>query len=235
MAPLTAARNTRRQGDAPVINTVPLDVDEDTVIFAGSMVQESAGVAMPAGAQLGARTWGRAKATVDNTDGDAGAKKVEVERGTFKWDNSADSEEVTSAQIGTYCYAVDDHTVGKTDASGTLSPAGIVIGVEDDGVWVESMGAGAATGGELVDAQQANVPALTGTLTGTVNGAMVDVAATAAATAGGSTPTAAEVDAGIATAVASIVTGVNEQNKEMLTKINAILATLVAAGIMAAP
>lgn len=88
-------------------------------------------------------------------------------------------------------------------------------------------------GGNLEPA--ANVAALAGTLTGTVDGTMVDVAATAASTAGGAEPSAAQVDAGIATAVASIVTGVNTQNKELLTKVNAVIAALVAAGLMDAP
>lgn len=85
---------------------------------------------------------------------------------------------------------------------------------------------------ELLEGPQAAEAALTGTLTGTANGSMVDVAATAAATAGGATPTAAQVDAGIATAVASIVTGTNEQLKELQTKLNALLAKLVLAGIL---
>ncbi len=79
----------------------------------------------------------------------------------------------------------------------------------------------------------ADVAALTGTLTGTVDGALVDVAATAAATAGGSTPTAAQVDTGIALAVSTIVTGINTQNKEFQTAINAILTALKNAGLMA--
>lgn len=73
-----------------------------------------------------------------------------------------------------------------------------------------------------------NVAALTGTLTGTVNGALVDVAATASAVVGGATPTAAQVDTGIALAVSTIVTGVNEQNKELMTKLNEVLAALKA-------
>lgn len=73
---------------------------------------------------------------------------------------------------------------------------------------------------------------LSGALTGTANGSMADIAATAGACAGGATPTAAQVDTAIATAVASIVTGVNEQNKELLTKINALLAKLRTAGII---
>jgi hypothetical protein len=69
-------------------------------------------------------------------------------------------------------------------------------------------------------------PLLTGALTGAVDGALVDVAAAAAATAGGATPSAAQVDAGIATAVAPIVAGVNEQMKELFTKINLIINTI---------
>lgn len=70
--------------------------------------------------------------------------------------------------------------------------------------------------------------ALTGTLTGTANGALVDVAATAASTPGASSPSAGNVDTGIATAVASIVTGVNEQNKEFLTMINKLVVDVAA-------
>jgi hypothetical protein len=70
------------------------------------------------------------------------------------------------------------------------------------------------------------IAALAGTLTGTVDGTVVDVAAAAAATAGGATPSAGQVDAGIATALAPVVAGINTQNKEMQTQINAILAAL---------
>ena len=66
--------------------------------------------------------------------------------------------------------------------------------------------------------------------TGTVDGTLADIAATAAATAGGSTPTAAQVDTGIATAVASIVTGTNTQIKELQAKVNEIIAAAKADG-----
>lgn len=102
----------------------------------------------------------------------------------------------------------------------------------------ETVGSGAGETTGIVKLLEASgtkataIAALTGTLTGTVDGAMVDVAATAAATVGGSSPTAAQVDTGIALAVSTIVTGVNTQNKEMLTTINAIIAALKVAGIM---
>jgi predicted RecA/RadA family phage recombinase len=92
------------------------------------------------------------------------------------------------------------------------------------------LGIGGAEAGPI--AQQAAITDLAGTLTGTTDGTMVDVGATAAATAGGSTPSAAQVDAGIATAVASIVTGVNLQNKELMVKLNDILAKLRLAGVI---
>ncbi len=79
---------------------------------------------------------------------------------------------------------------------------------------------------------QAAEAALSGTLTGTANGSMVDIAATAAATVGGATPTAAQVDTGIALAVSTIVSGTNEQLKELQTKLNAVMAKLVLAGIL---
>lgn len=74
----------------------------------------------------------------------------------------------------------------------------------------------------------ATAAALTGTLTGTTNGALVDIAATAAACAGGADPTAAQVDTAIALAVSTIVSGANEQNKELLEAVNKLTADNVA-------
>ena len=70
--------------------------------------------------------------------------------------------------------------------------------------------------------------ALTGTLTGTVNSALVDIAATAGSCAGTSTPSATNVDSAIATAVASIVTGTNEQLKELQTAIGQDRTAIIA-------
>lgn len=82
--------------------------------------------------------------------------------------------------------------------------------------------------------EQEAVADLGGSLTGTTDGDLADIAATAASTAGGDTPTAAQVDAGIATAVASIVTGTNLQIKELQVKINDLLAKLRLANVIAA-
>lgn len=59
-----------------------------------------------------------------------------------------------------------------------------------------------------------------GGLTGAEDNVLVDIAAAAAATAGGAAPTAAQVDTGIATAVAPIVSGTNLALKELQSKAN---------------
>ncbi len=218
---LTADRNTQMK-DAELIS-VPMAAAK---VFAGSLVAANAsGYATP-GAASGTLTYlGRAEETVDNSAGNAGDKSVLVRRGkAFKWGNYA-SDAVTQASMGKPCFIYDDAQVALTSNNGARSVAGIVVGVDTDGVWV----AEAAPKGAL--AAEAD---LTGTLTGTANGSMADIAATAAACAGGATPSAAEVDAAIATAVATIVSGVNEQNKELLTKINSLLAKLRTAGILTA-
>lgn len=78
-------------------------------------------------------------------------------------------------------------------------------------------------------AQGAAVANLAGTLTGTVDGTIVDVAAVAIASAGGNT----YADSTVNTAVNVAVTAVNLQLKEIQTKLNALLAELRTAGVIA--
>lgn len=92
----------------------------------------------------------------------------------------------------------------------------------------ENAGAIGGTNDRDLPSLTATAATVTGTLTGTANGGVVDIAATAAATAGSAEPSAAQVDAGIATAVATIVTGTNEQLKELQTQLNAVIADNVA-------
>jgi hypothetical protein len=78
---------------------------------------------------------GRAEEYVDNRNGADGAKVVRVRRlNAFKWANDGS---VTQAHLMKPAYIVDDQTVAATDGTETRSPAGRIIGVEPDGVWVE--------------------------------------------------------------------------------------------------
>lgn len=131
---------------------------------------------------------------------------------------------------------------GKIDDTVAGIPIGTALeAAAADGDVIEVLPAAVGDATLAAQTHVADVTAITGTLTGTVNGAMVDIAATAGSCAGGSTPTATQVDTAIATAVATIVTGANEQNKELLTTLNAligkfntVLANLEANGIHAA-
>lgn len=132
MGALTADRNTPMK-DAELIS-VPLAAVK---AYAGGIAAvNAAGYATP-GATSAALTYlGRFEETVDNSAGAAGDKSVLVRRGkAFKFANSA-GDAVTQASLGKLCYIVDDQTVALTNGNGTRSPAGIVLAVEADGVWI---------------------------------------------------------------------------------------------------
>ncbi len=79
---------------------------------------------------------GVALAAADNTGGADGAIRVQVEKGTFPFANSAAGDAITIAEIGDIAYIVDDQTVAKTNGTNTRSAAGTIVDVDAQGVWV---------------------------------------------------------------------------------------------------
>lgn len=134
MGALTADRNTHMK-DGELL-AVP--VAANVKIFAGSLVAASAtGYATPGATATTLTYLGRAEELVDNTGGAAGAKTIQVRRGkAFKFANLG-ADAVTQAALGKACYIVDDQTVAATNGTGTRSAAGIVVGLDTDGVWVQ--------------------------------------------------------------------------------------------------
>lgn len=132
MTALTTDRNTPLQ-DAEVIG-VP--VAANVQVFAGAIVVANATRFAVGGSTATGLTYlGRAEEYVDNRNGADGAKVVRVRRlNAFKWANDGS---VTQAHLMKPAYIVDDQTVAATDGTETRSPAGRIIGVEPDGVWVE--------------------------------------------------------------------------------------------------
>lgn len=107
------------------------------LIYAGAIVAKTAaGTATKGQTALGLVGVGRAEARVDNSAGSAGDLTVDVREGVFRWANSASADEITAADIGKACFIVDDQTVAKTSGSGTRSRAGVVVGVDGQGVHV---------------------------------------------------------------------------------------------------
>ena len=130
MGALTEARDTaRREGDLIVV-----PVKAATKVFLGSIAVADAGFAAPGRTAAGLKALGRASQTVDNTAGAAGALSVEIERGTFLFENSA-TDPLAQADLFADCYIEDDQTVAKTAAG--KSRAGKLIAFDVNGVWVE--------------------------------------------------------------------------------------------------
>ena len=107
-------------------------------IFAGALVVANAnGYAEPGKAAANLTYLGRAERAVDNTGGADGAKTALVRRRkAFLFANHS-ADLVTQAELGKTCYIVDDQTVAKTNGGNARSPAGRVLGVDAEGVWVE--------------------------------------------------------------------------------------------------
>lgn len=130
---LTADRNTPQLGTGKRRGLVAAAQR----IYAGALVMMNAtGYLVKGSTATGLVGVGRAEAHVDNSSGAAGAASVDYLPGTFSFLNSTATDAITAADIGSVCYAVDDETVAKTHATNTRSPAGIVDGVDDRGVWV---------------------------------------------------------------------------------------------------
>jgi len=131
---LTEDRNTPHQ-EGKILN-VP--VAAGVICFAGGIACiNAAGLATPGAVATTLTYLGRFDEAVDNTGGADGAVSVAVRRKkAFKWANSS-GDAVVQASLGKVCYIADGETVSLTDGSSSRSVAGIVIGLDADGVWVE--------------------------------------------------------------------------------------------------
>jgi hypothetical protein len=153
---LTANRNTQQRGSDGSKVVMPLA--DDVIIYIGAIVTvDTSGYAHPGRAsatdvalgcaslaypnwkspQPGLQGQGFPGRPADNTRlfHSAGAVAVEIQNGTFNYDNDGS---ITSANVGQLCFVVDDHTVSLTDGSGTQCVAGRIVFVDPDNtVWVD--------------------------------------------------------------------------------------------------
>jgi len=138
MAALTAPRNTPRLGEQ--IRVYDLPVKGATKLWQGSLIGiTAAGYLVPMAATSTLRAAGRCPKTIDNLSGADGAVRAAYEEGVFLWDNSASGDLITLADVGNNVYAVDDHTVAKTDNSAARPVAGKVRDIAPSGqVWVQT-------------------------------------------------------------------------------------------------
>lgn len=116
---------------------ITLGLAAAAVIPAGTLVaRNAAGDAVPAGNTAGITVIGRAEADSDNTGGSAGDTTVLVKRGCFRFDNSATST-VTKAALGKPAFAESGKII-RLAAESNKVVAGIVVLIEDDGVFIDT-------------------------------------------------------------------------------------------------
>lgn len=136
MTATTTDRNTpRRDGDQ-----YSFSVAASTKIPAGVIVTaDSTGYAANGRTDTSVSQvcLGVSAALADNTSGAAGATLVPVERGVFRFGNSASTDLIAIANIGSTAYIVDNQTVAKTNGSSTRVAAGLIVDVDADGVWIK--------------------------------------------------------------------------------------------------
>lgn len=170
MTAVAAKRDTPRKGTDAIPSTLSFDVYTGTTIYEGTIVavDTTHGYAVAGATSTTHKVVGVAKASVANT-GASGAKKVEVTQGPHKFFNSAAADAITVAETMGLCYLVDNQTVAKTNGTNTRSPAGIILEVDADGVWVwigalPQMGATYATitGGETLTNKVLTAPTING-------------------------------------------------------------------------
>ena len=125
------AQNSNRTVITRDGKTIAMTTKAAATIYKGALVMNDGGYAIPATTTTGKQVLGYA-----TTQAGSGAI-VEIRSGVIQLHNSASSDQITAADIGNTAWVVDDQTVAKTNGSGARSPAGSIIGVDTDGVFVK--------------------------------------------------------------------------------------------------
>lgn len=127
-----------RQTERREVGLIHVPVKAGATVVAGFMaVVDAMGYAVTATAATDLTYLGRYEDSVDNTEGADGDVYVLVRtHDAFLFENSA-TDPVTQALFGKPCYIEDHETVAESDAGGTLSAAGRVVGIDENGVWIE--------------------------------------------------------------------------------------------------
>lgn len=134
MSALTQGRQTpRRSGD---LLTLPVAASK-TCYAGGLACRDASGNATPGATATTLKALGAFRETVDNGSGSAGDVSAEIEKGIFRFGNSASTDLIAAADIGNDAYIVDDQTVAKTNGTSTRSVAGKIFDVDTLGVWID--------------------------------------------------------------------------------------------------
>jgi len=122
------------------------------VVYGGAIaaIDTSTGKIVPATDSTGLQVVGCVASTSDNggllAANYSATRKVVANRGIFRWDNG---DSFTAADVGSMCYIEDDHTVQKVGSATYDIPVGIIVEVDSDGVWVDTLSIARAASGSF--------------------------------------------------------------------------------------
>lgn len=135
MTTQAANRNTPYRG----VNSITIGAKTGVHIYAGGLLFNDAGWGRGGVPTASTPVLGVVRNEVDNTLGANGALQVTGDReGGYPFVNGASGQALAALDIGNDVFAIDDQTVGKTSASGTLPIAGKLVAFGADGVpWVQ--------------------------------------------------------------------------------------------------
>jgi len=116
-----------------------LPVLTNTAIIAGSLVGLNAsGFVVPAVVSTTLRILGMALESRPANAGASGTQRCPIRPGIHCWANSPDADLIALTNVGADCFAVDNQTVALTSGGATRSLAGVIVDVDQWGVWVDT-------------------------------------------------------------------------------------------------
>lgn len=126
-----------RQTSRRDLGLIQVPVKANVIVRAGFIaVAGSTGFAEEGKTATGLTYLGVFDEMIDNTGGADGDVSVMVRtHQAFLFDN-ASADAVTQASVGKKCYITDAQTVSATSATNTKSEAGVVLEVNEYGVWI---------------------------------------------------------------------------------------------------
>ncbi|MCX7010380.1 MAG: hypothetical protein NTY53_24595, partial [Kiritimatiellaeota bacterium] len=153
----TASVNTpQRSGDLVTL------LQGSNVVYAGTIVAITNGLAAPATDGASQLVVGRCNRTSDNTGANYSATRtVNVARGVFQWGNAGS---LTNTDVGNFCYVADDSNVTSAGSSSAKIIAGVIVAVDANGVWVDTIMPGAQGATSVSSLTDSGNAAITGTL-----------------------------------------------------------------------
>ena len=145
MSASTVRRAISRMGTQALPATGRGDVAANQVIKRGHHCAFNAsGYVVQFTAATALESAGIALMDVDTTGLADGASSIELDWGVVDLDNGESSDALGRSNMGTPCYAIDNHTVGATSGSSSRSVAGLFLGLNPENgkarVWVGPVG-----------------------------------------------------------------------------------------------